>query len=400
MEIKPRLRDIVLIPVGFWVILLILRFTGVISSEITTLGTAAILALIMAVRILPSQTMRVIAGILIFATIASIAWPWLLSYYTPYTKEGMEERRELTDLLKGEQIGGEVTSLAVLRENCRKKEGEVLHAKQLADLKEVEAKQLVEAEELNEFNAKQLVELKKFDKKQLVDLEEFKKKKSINLEEFNAKQLVEHKEFKKKQLVELKEFNAKQLVDLEELKEFVKSFNPIQEMRQICSEYLKEKANLSLSGSKEGNQTFHAIIWKTIGFAMLWLFLFGGFMRTGALKNMNREGKITCILISLVVAATLSAWLIFDEGALVAYTFLKTEIIAKNGRELFWGIGGIIGLAVIIKDWGDKSIGVILIKIALLFALMIVVDQLIWAETTTGLLREIQKALPWLKNQG
>lgn len=407
MDTTPRLRDIVLIPLGFWVILLILKFTGVITSQVTTLGTAAILALVMAVKILPSQTMRVIAGMLIFATIAYVAVPWILSFYFPYARKGMEERGVAIDILRGEQIGGEVNSIALLLKNCRKEEDIILKAsldKFEINLQILKEKPAVDLRKFKEFNAKLLVDLKEFNAKQLVDLKKFKKKPIATHEQFNefsAKQLVDLKEFEKsieeKKLANLKEFNTKQLVDLGEFKEHVKSFDLAQKMRQTCSEHLKEKANLNLSGSQEDNQTFHAIIWKTIGFAILWLCLFGGFMRTGALRNMGRETKITFILISLVVAAALSAWLIFDEGALATYTFLKTEVVAKSGRELFWVISGIIGFAIIIKDWGQKSIGIILIKITIFFAVMIAIDQVIWTRATTGIFKEIQRALPWLR---
>ena len=126
MEINPRLRDTMLIPLGFLVILLIFKFTGVISTYSMALGIAATLALLISIKILPSRTMRVIAGIIVAATLLSIIIPWFLASYFPYTQEGLKERRELTDLWLGEQTGGEVTSLAVLRKNCRDIEDAIL----------------------------------------------------------------------------------------------------------------------------------------------------------------------------------------------------------------------------------------------------------------------------------
>lgn len=119
METNPRLRDTILVPIGFLAILLIFKFTGVIATYSMAIGIAATLALMIAIKILPSRSMRVIAGLLIATTMVSIVVPWFLSSYFPYTKEGLKERRELTDSQIGEKVGGDATTLTAIRKYCR-----------------------------------------------------------------------------------------------------------------------------------------------------------------------------------------------------------------------------------------------------------------------------------------
>lgn len=323
-----KLRDILVIPLVTFVVLILLKLSGVIPTYSIVIGTVSSLALVLGIRLIPSSGLRGIAYLLfVLVLFVSVLVPMIFNFL-PFVGTGLNERRVGLGIWIGQKTGQEKNSLVVLRQYCR-------------DMEEAEIKKLN---------------------------------------------------------------NSLKSKDPSTLDDNLKRVQKIQELRQKCSENLLKYAEgtrepETKAGHKE-EKTFHKTMWKIIGSVILWLVLVGGVMRAGSL-DVDRGAKIALTLASWIIAGVLSAWLIFGGGAVATYQLFMAIVVASPSRVLFWGICALIGLASTIKKRGnkDKSIGQIITGVAVLLALMLIIDWLIWGMGVDSVIKTgVTQAIQNLKN--